>query len=79
MSPLNGGPAFPWREEDGAGGYDQHVGMSLRDWFAGQALFGIMANYTTAKFGATDLDIARGAYDYADAMLVARGKMEGDK
>jgi len=79
MSALNGGPAFPFREEDGAGGYDQHVGMSLRDWFAGQALLGIMANYTTAKFGATDADVARGAYDYADAMLAVRAKTEGKK
>jgi hypothetical protein len=53
--------------------------MSLRDYFAGQALLGIMANYTTAKFGATDADVARGAYDYADAMLAVRAKTEGEK
>ena len=75
----NGGPAFPWREEDGQGGYDQHVGMSLRDWFAGQALAGALMNYTTFKFGASADEVAHAAYDYADAMLAARTKTEGGK
>ena len=74
-APNDGGPAFPWREEDGEGGYNQHVGMSLRDWFAGQALAGIMA-------GGTDTSNAvewapEEAYAVADAMLAAR--MEGHK
>ena len=34
MTSKDGGPAFPLYEEDG---------MSLRDWFAGQALAGILA------------------------------------
>ena len=47
-------------------------GMSLRDYFAGQALVGMMANYTTAKFGCTEQQVAIGAYAYADAMLAAK-------
>lgn len=45
-------------------------GMSLRDWFAGQALAGMMAD---PNVGA---DVATGntAYMMADAMLEARGK-----
>jgi hypothetical protein len=43
-------------------------GMSLRDWFAGQALMGLLA---------TDTDFseavgARQAYDFADAMIRER-------
>ena len=42
--------------------------MSLRDYFAGQALAGIVAR------GAWDprSDAAESAYEYADAMLAAR-------
>jgi hypothetical protein len=29
-----GGPAFPFREQDGEGGYQRFPGMSLRDYFA---------------------------------------------
>ena len=79
MSPLNGGPAFPWREEDGEGGYNQHEGMSLRDWFASQALVGITSSETRVKMSANDGEVARAAYDYADAMLAARAKTEGKK
>lgn len=43
--------------------------MSLRDWFAGQALAGILAGSNT---GGTWADDARSAYLAADAMLAAR-------
>ena len=47
------------------------LGMSLRDWFAGQALAGKMGidtiEYLTAQ------DIAERCYRQADAMLAARG------
>ncbi len=46
-----------------------HVGMSLRDWFAGQALIGI------ASRGASPSEVqARFAYDMADAMMAQRAK-----
>jgi len=73
----DGGPAFPGREEDGQGGYDQHVGMSLRDWFAGQAFAGIVR-----EFGGIDREdgsqvfrvklCVDAAYLMADHMLAAR-------
>jgi hypothetical protein len=47
-------------------------GMSLRDWFAGQALNGRLAD-------GTDKDaqlVAEEAYAYAQAMLVERQKYE---
>jgi hypothetical protein len=44
--------------------------MSLRDWFAGQALAGMLAcdDLTTSDANA----LARWAYQYADAMIAAR-------
>lgn len=41
------------------------AGMTLRDWFAGQALIGLIAR--SGVTGATD-----NAYKYADAMLARR-------
>ena len=81
MSTINdGGPAFPCGPLGdtftGEDGYTRHQfpgcsGMSLRDWFAGQALAGILAaDSSTQSIGfveATDL-----ALGYADAMLKAR-------
>lgn len=44
---TNGGPAFPTMQVgyDGAGAIDG--GMTLRDWFAGQALAGILSASAT--------------------------------
>ena len=69
--PYDGGPAFPWREEDGAGGYCQHVGMSLRDWFAGHVLGGFCAN-SALPDDMEDETVAKACYAIADAMLAAR-------
>ncbi len=43
--------------------------LSLRDYFAGQALFGLMAMYPLS-----DVQVAKRAYQYADAMLKERNK-----
>ena len=68
-TPSNdGGPAFPVM-------YCSE-GMTLRDWFAGQALVGMLQNYTTQKFGVGEETCARGAYEFADAMLAARERKE---
>lgn len=47
MSTIDdGGPAFPFDEKESTGAhYYSHAGMSLRDWFAGQALAGEIAGY----------------------------------
>ena len=47
------------------------AGMTLRDWFAGQALVGILANQGPSLV--TDVR-ARNAYTMADAMLAERSK-----
>ena len=47
--------------------------MTLRDWFAGAALVGILA-HPEASGGLTHSEIARASYDAADAMLEEREK-----
>ena len=47
-------------------------GMSLRDYFAGQALAGITGDPSVEDMDQNE--IARAAYLYADAMLEARGE-----
>jgi hypothetical protein len=53
------------------------VGVPLRDWFAGQALAGMLANSNADWDWPSN---ARDAYEVADAMLRARGgeKERGD-
>ena len=81
----DGGPAFPLQIENRDQYEGSQYGMTLRDWFAGQALAGMFANPEISLSAArlnvsTDefrLDTARAAYASADAMLAARSKGEG--
>ena len=63
----DGRPAFPVRWEDMAHS-NSHHGMTLRDWFAGQALAGLLATNPILTW----VDIAEDAYRSADAMIAAR-------
>jgi uncharacterized membrane protein YebE (DUF533 family) len=47
-----------------------HDGISLRDYFAGKALTGLLLGNDYGRELAADT--AKGAYEYADAMLAAR-------
>ena len=76
-TPQDGGQAFPSHIEhdipDSPCGRWCHVqGMTLRDYFAGQALTGIISASSSAKrFAKIN---ASDAYALADAMLKERGK-----
>lgn len=70
MSKKNdGGPAFP---RAATILYEGHKGMSLRDYFAGQALVGLMASTTTDA--STWKKIAELSYEMAGVMLAERSK-----
>jgi hypothetical protein len=69
----DGGSAFPFGQISELTGQPINgwfsPGMSLRDWFAGMALAGLLANpHVGGDVGAA----ARGAYMHADAMIAAR-------
>jgi hypothetical protein len=80
-----GGPAFPQPAIDNAGRMDYadqvgYGGMTLRDYFAAQALIGLMAACAdkTVKEGKDANEVAAGVaiacYSLADAMLAERNK-----
>ena len=73
MKPKDGGPAFPcWDTVADL----QYEGMSLRDWFAGQALeakLGFKEIYAAMDAGTLTLrELCSASYEVADAMLAAR-------
>ncbi len=65
----DGGPAFPNNDQNGCA----FAGMTLRDWFAGQALAGMLDR----AYGIPVNVIAERSYQMADAMLSARERKEG--
>lgn len=83
MKANNGGPAFPSQHTIADGAFNPHtgtvakgnqvyieLGASLRDYFAAQAMQGMLAaseNYPTPE-------LANYAYQVADAMLAERAK-----
>ena len=75
----DGGPAFAAVAAGPAGDVYESPGMTLRDWFAGQALAGMMAN--PSVFDGDDRSIkacAPQCYAVADAMLAAREASSDD-
>lgn len=79
MSENDGGPAFPTTHPatDRLVAYTDY-GMSLRDYFAGQALAGWLATYGEHAHPAASehTDIVAGwSYVMADAMLKARERV----
>ena len=81
----HGGPAFPFKEDDGTGGFAQFPGMTLRDYFAAKAP--IMPEWYWSGWHGKERFKAKAnsavmrdslyastdwAWAYADAMLAAR-------
>jgi hypothetical protein len=62
--PDDGGPAFPSHPDSA------YAGMTLRDWFAGMALQGMIAAHWTERY---DYDsYSDCAYSMADSMIAMR-------
>ena len=76
-TPNTGGPAFP-NSASPSGMTDPTPGMTLRDWFAGQALTAtLLAPGDLGRAAQTDPDKAAcWAYQQADSMLYERAKQE---
>lgn len=70
-------PAFPSQQQetlDGSWNQTYDPGMSLRDWFAGQALNGWLASWPDGSDAdrESEAKVASFSYRLADAMLAAR-------
>lgn len=65
----DGGSISPDMLPDGLGGLSANGGLSIRDWFAGMALQGLLQN---GAYSPSQITVA--AYSFADAMLAARTK-----
>jgi hypothetical protein len=62
--------AFPSTTKDSSKPYDYFHGMNLRDYFAAKALPSLVK--TLEHHITTPSDVAKLAYQYADAMMKAR-------
>lgn len=83
MSKRDGGPAFPTladvEYESGHALELDTSGMSLRDWFAGQALNGLIASIQPHERLTDHPLAAKNCYAVADAMLAERAKPTGNE
>lgn len=80
--PFDGGPAFPvhggHHPDDDPCNHTLGGGMTLRDWFAGQAIGAVISQFTdgfvanpASRHNAAEY-FGKAAYEVADAMLEAR-------
>jgi hypothetical protein len=79
-TPINdGGPAFPLQDWDECiHSRRTETGMTLRDWFAGQALAGFAANprMIDSRSPATLEIVSEWSFEAADAMIKARKEVQ---
>jgi hypothetical protein len=78
---MSNEPAFPHIKA--VGHKDYAGGMTLRDYFAGQALIGILSGGFADTVPHDDVEggrqAAQFAYQYADAMLTARTPQDTER
>lgn len=76
MKKNDGGPIYPFQELDASGmpRTALYTGMSLRQWYAGMAMQGLLSNPNRDW---TYSDYIDGAFDYADAMIEHEEKENG--
>jgi hypothetical protein len=70
----DGGCAFPIAYKSGDDSLHIFYGMTLRDYFAGQAINGFVSTNNWLN-DSDPLNIAKRAYRIADAMIEARGQL----
>jgi hypothetical protein len=77
-SDSNGGPAFPNGHDVTLGQFEPSPGMTLRDYFAGQAM---AADFCSAGLDGVKtgefVKLAKAYYRMADAMLLYRKSTQG--
>ncbi len=72
---ADGGPAFPFAKEmETIQGLQFSTGMSLRDWFAGQALAGLLAGQYSESGRWNLSELPKESFEIADAMIAARNQ-----
>lgn len=74
MAKTDGGPAFPHSEQRSNHAARSIAGMSLRDYFAGQALSGWFGGTSSLPAREHLPRYAAEFYEMADAMLAEREK-----
>jgi vacuolar-type H+-ATPase subunit C/Vma6 len=78
----DGGQAFPfveWRSPDGMVSVTKEPGMTLRDYFAAQAIDGLINRLeqdALPDMGQAAREVAEAAYEIADAMIRARAAIQ---
>lgn len=82
----DGGPAFPNHSvginESGEGVLITTGGMTLRDWFAGMALQGLVVNDSYRKLGGGKQAVnavVMLAFEYADEMILGKESISHDE
>jgi hypothetical protein len=74
--PKDGGTAYPIPNSDLAGSYEATTGMTLRQWYAGMVLQGLLSSM--AAHGVTDYsELAHDAFMAADKMIAHEEEKNG--
>lgn len=83
MSANTGGPAFPVPVDGATDGRTHDAGMTLLDWYAGQALAGLCSSWydrhkddPLTQRGHGPTLISQSAYTHAESMLAEKARRE---